>query len=271
MAIFTINEATCSKCGACVEVCHIGIIDFPKGGYPKPFATAEELCSKCGACLVVCPSTSLIHRDIPLDSCSPADPSLKVSFEQSAHLIKSRRSIRNFKDKPVSRENISRIIDAARYAPTGMNSQPVKWLVIDDKDDMQDFRKAGADFMIAAVKNSPRLAPLASLTVQRKEDGIDDFLHGAPAVVATYGPKELPGPRLSSIIALAYVDLAAIGLGLGCCWDGFFTVAANSYPPVKNRITLPEGNEIYGSLAIGYPKYKYHSVPMRNPANVTWK
>lgn len=271
MDIFKVNEETCTKCGACADVCHVGIIDFQKGEYPQAFPVAENFCSKCGACMIVCPTDSFMHRDITYEECPPVDVNFNVSYEQCAQLIKNRRSIRLFKNTPVPRENIERAIDTARYSPTGMNMQNVQWLVIDDKDKIESFRKIGNEWELGLFKNNPNFAPLADIWQQRNESGVDDFLHGAPVIVSTFAEKDMQGAEPVCSIALAYFDLAAISLGLGCCWDGFFNGAANNFPPIKDAIALPEGYQIYGSLAVGYPKYEHLRIPMRNPARIIWQ
>ncbi len=271
MEIFKVNEETCKQCGACAAVCHLGLIDFQEKSYPKPFSVTDQMCSKCAACMIVCPTESFIHRDITYEQCPPIKPALKVSFNRCAQLLKSRRSIRSFKDTPVPREDIARAIDAARYSPTGNNVQDVEWLVIDDKELVQRFRKIGDDWMIGVLKNVPMYAPMVDIWVKRKEAGIDDFLRGAPVIVSAYAKKDGPSPQPDCTIALAYFDLAAISLGLGCLIDGFFNYAAISFPPIKDAIALPEGYQIYGSLAVGYPKYKYQRIPVRNHARITWR
>ncbi len=270
MDIFEVNEDTCTQCGACIEVCHLGVIDSLEGGYPKPFAETEQMCSRCGACLVVCPTDSFIHRDITLEQCPSIDASLSLSYEQCAQLIKSRRSIRVFKDTHVPREDIERCIDAARYAPTGMNLQNIQWLVIDNTETIERFRAAGIEFMKPTIA-SPMFAALKDIWEKRIEANIDDFMHNAPAIVAIYSHKDALGGGINTTLALAYFDLAANSFGLGCCWNGFFTAAANNYPPIKEAIALPEDHVIHSSMVVGYPKNKHYRIPQRNPANITWK
>jgi len=48
-------------------------------------------------------------------------------------LLQSRRSVRSFLDKPVEREKIIKCLEAARLAPSACNSQPWKFVVVDDK------------------------------------------------------------------------------------------------------------------------------------------
>jgi nitroreductase/NAD-dependent dihydropyrimidine dehydrogenase PreA subunit len=271
MDIFTIKQDTCNQCGICADVCHLGIIDFQEENYPKPFPeVTEKMCSKCGACLVFCPTDSFIHRDIPLEHCPPIDDSLLINYNQSTQLIKARRSIRDYKDTPVPRKDIEQIIDSARYAPTGGNLQNVQWLVFDNREVVEQFRTAGSEFLkqLTAI---PGFAPLKDIWDKRRESGIDDLMHGAPVIVATYSQKDIMGAEANALIALAYFDVVATTMGLGCCWDGFFTAAANNFPSIKEVIALPEDHVIHEALAVGYPKYKRYRIPQRNPAQITWQ
>lgn len=271
MDVFTINEQTCTKCGACAEVCHYPIIDFQPGNFPKPFPEAEQFCSKCAACLIVCPTNSLVHRDISMEQCPPIDNGLRVTYDQCTQLLKARRSVRCFQNKAVPRDLIIKAIDAARYSPTGSNTQNVQWLVLDNKDQLKRFSEVGNDWMLNLVRNSPVIGPLAIPGEKKMKAGLDSFLRNAPAVVSVYARKDNPINSTVCSIALAYFDLAAISLGLGCFWDGFFNGAANSFPPIRDVIELPEGYQLFGSLALGYPKYKYKRIPMRKPADIIWR
>ena len=272
MDIFTVNEEICTKCGACAAVCHLGIIDFQENSFPKPFPEiSEKMCSKCSACLIVCPNESFIHRNVSYDQCPKIDSTLNISYEQCAQLLKTRRSIRAFKDTPVTRDVILQAIEAARFSPTGNNTQQVQWMIIDDKDMVDNFRKVGNAWITTVIKNAPVYAPLGDIFEKRKEAGIDSFLRGAPAIVCAFAEKDNPIRTYDCTISLAYFDISAISLGLECCWDGFFVGAATSFPPIKDAIALPEEYQIYGGMAVGYPKYKYKRIPMRNQARITWR
>lgn len=272
MDIFTVNEETCTKCGACAEVCHLGIIDFQENSFPKPFPEiSEQMCSKCSACLIVCPNESFIHRDVSYEECPKTDSTLDIHYEQCAQLLKTRRSIRAFKDTPVPRDIILQAIEAVRLSPTANNIQNIQWLIIDNKDIVDNFRKGGNEWMLTVIKNAPAYIPLADITEKWMNAGVDIFLRGAPVIVSVFAEKDNPGNATVCPLSLAYFDLAAINLGLGCCWDGFFTGAANNFPPIKDVIALPEEYQLYGSMAVGYPKYKYNRIPMRNQARITWR
>ena len=75
----------------------------------------------------------------------------------------------------------------------------------------------------------------------------------------------------SSTIALAYLELAAVPMGLGCCWAGYFHAAALSFPPLGKALALPEGHQCLGAMMVGQPVFRYHRLPTRNEPMVTWR
>jgi nitroreductase len=75
----------------------------------------------------------------------------------------------------------------------------------------------------------------------------------------------------ASIIALSYLELAAISMGIGSCWAGYFNDAIESWTPMREAISLPEGHISFGAMMLGYPKYKYHRLPLRKEPKITWR
>ena len=275
MDIFTINEETCTKCGICAKVCVVSVIDF-NNDFPKPFSFSEVSCIRCGACVISCPSESFIHRDISIDECPKIDNKHDVSFEQVESLLKTRRSVRVFKDQPVPREDIERILEAVRYSPTGSNMQNVQWLVFDDKEELEQINSIGVDWLADAFVNDQVYSNLVDKEwvenlIMRKENGQLSFLKGAPVIISAISDVNRPESKYTTCaISLAYFDALAKTMGLGCCWHGFFTRAAADSPQMAKVINLPEGFQIYGSLLLGYPRYDYKRIPKRNPAKITW-
>jgi nitroreductase/NAD-dependent dihydropyrimidine dehydrogenase PreA subunit len=269
MALITIDKETCTKCGICATQCNM--IIYKEGSYPRQLPGTDEFCMRCGHCVAVCPTGSLTHKEMPAEQTPLVYKKLEISFEQCAQLIKSRRSIRNYQDKAVPKEEIERIIDVARYAPTGHNMQDVRWLVINDRAYVDKIRAVGADWLRFVMKNNPQMAAMFAGIVELLDMGRDMFLQGAPAVVLAYGEKSNPMSATDCAIALAYFDLAAKTAGLGCCWAGFFYISAGSYPPMMEAVALPDGCTAYGALMVGYPKYKYQRIPLRKPARVIYR
>ena len=101
MDIINIDEKTCTQCGVCADECPTHLIISQPGHYPRPIAKAESVCLKCGHCVAVCPTGSLSHKESPVDKSPAIQKQLKVTPEQCEQVLKSRRSVRVFKEQAV--------------------------------------------------------------------------------------------------------------------------------------------------------------------------
>ena len=270
MALVEFNHETCTKCEACIVTCPGCIIIPRKDGFPRLFPGADDYCMRCGHCVGICPTDSVIHREMPLEQCPVIDERLEVSFPQISQLVKSRRSVRLFQEKPVPRAEIERVIDIARYSPTGGNMQEVRWLVIDDTEELSWLTDIGVDwFRSMSEGDSPQAIRMQAILRMHKI-GLNIFLRNAPVVVVTYAEKDNQIAAADCVIALSYFDLVAKAAGLGCYWNGFFYMSAQSFPPMKKAVGLPDGFRPYGALGVGYPKYQYCRIPVRKKSEITW-
>ena len=272
MSIVEVNHNTCIKCGMCAAVCPAKLFDFQTGKFPLPVAFIDTTCIRCGHCVTICPTGSITHQVIPIEKCLPVQNELQISPEQCEYLLKSRRSIRVYRKKSVSKDIITKLIEIARYAPTAKNSQDVEWLVIDNRDELNKIKKAVADWLRWFVMNHPELAGPMDMQrlLARQESGKDELLHDAPVLIIAHGQKNDPFASDDCTIALTYLQLAAMSMGLGTCWVGFIK-GASEFPAVKEAISLPEGHANYGSMLLGYSKYTYHRIPTRKPPDITWR
>lgn len=269
----TINTKTCNRDGICEQECPMGLIRIQKGDFPKVVAGADQACIRCGHCVVVCPTQSLIHREFPVDECPPMDKSLHLTQQQSEQFLKGRRSVRLYKDTAVSREVLLQLFDTARYAPTGHNRQKVEWMVLGDREELARLSGIVVDWMHWTIENKPDFAGMLKLesAVRRWEQGVDVILRRAPIVIVAHA-EETNGLAVTDCsIALTYLDLAANGMGLGCCWAGFFNLAANTFPPMSKALSLPEGHRSFGSMMVGYPKFSYYRLPIRKQPAIIWR
>lgn len=273
MNVFTIDPDMCDSCGVCSVECPTAVISMRKGGTLPSLAKAGELrCVNCGHCVAVCPRGAIRHRAMRPEECGPINNKLLPSAEQVEHLLKSRRSIRVYKKKPVPRETLAKLIDIARYAPSAGNLQPVHWLVIEDKEEVKRLSGLVVDAMRLMFKETPGLADLSylGLIVTAWDRGIDVIMHDAPHLIVAHANKHFGLPQADCDIALTYLELAAYSMGLGACWNGLFQVAAN-YPAVMEALQLPEGHRCFGAMLIGYPEYKYRRIPLRKEPTVIWR
>lgn len=273
MELFEVNRQTCNQDGICAAVCPVGIIDFAQGSVPVPAAGAEDICVRCGHCVAVCPTASLSHRDMPVEVCPPLRPEFGLGVEQGEHFLRSRRSIRVYKEKSVVREELARLIETARYAPSGHNTQGAEWLVLGDRNELKRLSAIVIDWMRWMLAHMPEVALSLHIdrTLERWEAGFDVILRGAPTVVVAHAAKDNRMAPSTCTIALTYLDLAATTMGLGCCWAGYFNAAASTFPPMMAALGLPEGHQSFGAMMVGYPKFKYHRLPTRKTPEITWR
>jgi nitroreductase len=173
----------------------------------------------------------------------------------------------------VSRDILLKLIETARYAPTGHNSQSVHWLVIEDPTELRRLGGLVADWIRSLLVKRAEFA--LSMHMDRVVDswdkGIDRILRSAPHLIVAHGLSTMPISQSSCIIALTYLELAAPSLGLGACWAGYFTTAANFYPPLREALALPKDHLPYGAAMIGYPMYRYQRMPPRNKPEISWR
>lgn len=271
MALLQINEGTCNRCGACANVCPNWLIEMQAGNFPKPVTWIDDACFRCGHCVSVCPTDSIKHIEVPVEKCPLVEENLKVTREQCAQLLTSRRSIRSYKKRPVARGMITQLIEIARYAPTAHNCQDVEWLVIDKSDDLLRIENLGIDWMRWVINNQPQLASTYHMEglLLRQEKNKNTFLRGAPVLIIVHSAVSQPG-LIHGAHALAFLDLVANSSGLGCCWAAFTYLMANTFPPIKELFSIPQGNSVYGCMRMGYPKYSYKRIPFRKEARIAW-
>jgi nitroreductase len=162
----------------------------------------------------------------------------KNTFQQ---LVKGRRSIRRYLDKPVEREKILTCIEAARLAPSADNVQPWRFLIIDDPDLKAQFAKKVFSGIYFVTKFAAK-APVIILILARLD------------IIANRIGKQIQNIHYYYIdtgIAGEHIVLQAEELGLGTCWIGWFN-------PRKTRrfLKIPRKYKIVSLMAMGYYERK---------------
>ena len=183
-----------------------------------------------------------------------------MDYESLLELVKKRRSIRRFQAKPIPDDYVDKIIEAARWAPSGGNAQPWEFIVVKK----QELRSKIVE-LIEEVHGS--IAPRLETTREPRLrfnfappgfPGAPVFiiLCGDPRAKETY-PLAAQGVHdsiFNSSLANAflYMQLAATTLGLGAQW-----VSAIALPNVqrlaKDLLGVPQELEFYDMMAVGYP------------------
>jgi len=152
-------------------------------------------------------------------------------------LIKHRKSVRDFLDKPVEREKIIMCLEAARLAPSASNSQPWRFIVVDGKQ-LKDKLCDAAFSGIYWINSFCKTAPVMVVVISEKSKflaRIGGMFRGTKYYLIDIG------------IACEHFVLEAEDLGLGTCWIGWFNERA-----VKSILNIPENKKIDILIALGY-------------------
>jgi nitroreductase len=167
------------------------------------------------------------------------------------NLIKQRKSVRRFLDRPVAREKILMCLEAARAAPSACNSQPWRFIVVDDpelKKRLCERAFRGIYLINAFCKKSPVIVAIVS-EKGRFLARIGGMFRGTRYYLIDIG------------IAGEHFVLQAEEMGLGTCWIGWFNESA-----VKKALSIPKDKKIDVLIALGYyDKKKVKSTHDREP------
>lgn len=288
--LISVDLDRCTLCKACVNDCvaRLFYIDSDTLHIVDEF---EERCISCGHCVAVCPVNIIMLKDYNTKSIEDMyEPEDLPNFETFYNLVLKRRSIRQFKDKPIPKELIEKLLNLARFSPTGSNSENVYYTVIKDKEivakisniitikvkrfaetledpkgrEIIKTRMSKEEYNLA-IENLPRTKSILKII----ESGVD-FWSWDGELIFIHGDLTIGGILTNSALSAAHIMLAAETLGLGTCSLGYLTFYTNQSETIKKLINLPENHEVGYSLTIGYPKVKYKRVPFRKPLRVQW-
>lgn len=144
-------------------------------------------------------------------------------------LVKKRRTIRFYQDKKVPLSELMELIEFARFAPSGSNKQPIRYIIVNDDDIVHRI----FDVTKYAGLLTPRRSPVWGKNAPRN-------------FIAVISPKG--GSVVDASAAIENILLGAANNGLGCCWIGAF-----NKEQAKNILSLDDTTELHYLVAVGYP------------------
>lgn len=285
----TINQETCKKCKLCIEVCPCNIFGINEAEEVNFIPERENICIHCGQCMAICKTKSIQVKDLSYDNMYDL-PENKVIYDEYIKFIATRRSVRNFTDKPVPREIIKEIIDSLAYAPFGAAPDKVNVTIVNNRKVIKSALPLISEFLDAVVKwmDNPfmrfmikrkkgteklntlknHLYPIAKAGNYKLKYG-DRITRNAPVMLIFHAEKKAEEHTNNSLIYAVYTMLAAHSHGLGATMIGIVPAAINNVKKVKEIFLIPEENEAIMSLIIGFPKYSYRRAIKRDK-NIIW-
>lgn len=271
MPIFQVNVEKCRRDGICSKVCPVMIINNDENGLPFLMPGGAERCIGCGQCVAFCPHGAASLDGLPMERAEKVNRSLMPLPEAVGELMKTRRSVRVFSQKPVPRDVLERIIYMSSFAPTAKNQRKVRWIMVEQPGKIDQIISLVADFFDEQAGPKP-LTPMQRsskmlATLARK--GKDPILRGARQLAVAVAQNDSWG-RSDAAIALSYFELAAHSLGVGCCWSGYFTSACEYSEKLRALLGLEDGEAVHGGQMVGYPGVRATYVPPRTDSRVDW-
>ena len=176
-------------------------------------------------------------------------------------LLKKRRSIRKFKDAPVSVEVAKEIIKDSTLAPNAGNEQPWKYIIVNDKDMLKRISDESKKNFLARIAANPEDYAKKYQGMLRNESF--NVFYNAPSLVMILGNSDLKNVHVDCALAAAYFMMAATCRGLGTCWVNLGTEIHD--PELIHMLGIPGNSIIVAPIIVGYPEKIPHTPKRREP------
>ncbi len=280
-------EDKCNLCMLCVKECVSGVWREKDG---QPFIVAQEACNRCSHCLAVCPKNAIIHEALDLDQVRRVKKK-KVLPDVYREIIESRRSVRQYKQKPVPKEIIEDILHFARSSPTASNNQNVEYIVVTNPQVIkkvsdkifgfslqiyQWIQKPWGRRLLKALEKTSigttlnRYVGPMDFFIKQTQEGRDFILHNAPVLILIHTPTRANFACDNCNIAATNIINYAHASGLGTCFIGFITLALRFNKTLRAWLNIPKGRRVFVSLVLGYPAYSHSFTASRKTPKIHW-
>ncbi len=189
----------------------------------------------------------------------------KEMREMAWDIIYNRRSVRKFTDEAVSEEDLKLILEAGRWAPSGEDAQPWRFVVVQDEERRKALGKISAqgsgrrfsgEFI---TKNLHKR--FSSLEDEEKKKAIfkkltsgdvSAFTGTAPVVIAVIGKKDVWDLPFDTSAAIENILLMTTALGLGACWVIAPCIDIRDELKVKELLEVPEDYKVISLIPLGH-------------------
>jgi Nitroreductase len=179
--------------------------------------------------------------------------------------INTRRSVRAYKDEPVSDDLVKTVLDAGFRAACGMNAQAVRFAVVSNKDKINEYSKKGKELYLKAIKEM-------GFSNEKIESILADpdyhIFHRAPVVIFVFTAPDALTAAEDAALAVGNMMLASHSLGLGTCWIGF-AGALDQDPNFVNEMNCKD-LKYHAAVVLGYPLKEGKPTPRGETPIICW-
>jgi nitroreductase/NAD-dependent dihydropyrimidine dehydrogenase PreA subunit len=286
-----IDYDKCTECGMCVDACTAKLYSETDDKNKKiVFRNPHDVCVKCGHCIAVCPEEAILfdHEDLAYNFEGTKNLPDIVSYDDLMKILRMRRSIRVYKDKPVPKKKLEQVLQAMRYAPTASNRQNWQLTVVTNKKEIAYLSKESTKdlklakrllplrylalpFLSAGLRKrakDPRTEVILDRELGAVEKGEDIVFFDAPCVIILYSRPYTSNMAANDAgVVITHGMLAAQALGLGTCWIG---IAQRVFQKrkIKKHFKVPKGYNVYGVITLGIPDIEYQRAPPRRAVRI---
>ncbi len=161
--------------------------------------------------------------------------------------ILNRRSVRVYSDEQIKQEDLNLILQAGIYAPSGCNTQPWHFTVVQNQEILKVLDEETKKVLLTCGDEK--------FENYAKNEKYSIF-HHAPSAIIISGEKSALVPQTDCAAATENMMLAAESLGIGSCWIGLLTYLFKGAEGKKytKMLEIPDGYEPYYAISLGYKK-----------------
>jgi nitroreductase/NAD-dependent dihydropyrimidine dehydrogenase PreA subunit len=292
LKMITIDKQKCTDCRKCFDICPNYVFSLKNNTGNKKTIELRypEQCCVCGHCIAICQTRALSHENLPFNSIIPVQRD-QIEPESIEKLLVSRRSVRNYKQKPVPEEMLRRLLEIAVHSGSSSNGQTEEFIVIRDQKKLRELEllvidalwNAGLKFLNSGFMKTVmkkiygnevicQYEAYHNIIKHRREHNEQEgmIFRNAPAVIVVYGIKTNFLAQTNCALAIRNIEILAETMGLGTCWVGFLPSAANKSKKINKFLQIPGDKTVLASLMLGFPKYTYRYKLPRKERCVSW-
>jgi nitroreductase len=243
--------------------------------------------------MAVCPFKSISVEGLSYEKDFfklPTGHATDMSFQD---MIKTRRAIRAYKEKPVPKELLEKIVEAISFAPPSFTPLKTEIVVVHDTavmrkslpemikvyDGLLKVMRNPIGRLIIRRKNGTEkfkvlehhVVPLMKSRLPELKRGEEDTItRYASAMIIFHAHRDAENYETDINIAMTFGFLAAHALGLGCSPIDLIPPVIQKSPILRRLFSIPDNNIPVAALIFGYPKYRYQRGIKREFKSVTW-
>lgn len=256
-----ITHKACSGCGLCVSDCPTHVLALQN----EKAVVAGDGCLQCGHCFAICPTGAVAIQGGLGAATAQIEASHRLDADRLHAHMSMRRSIRQYKQAPVSRALLEQVVEAGRLTPSGSNAQNVRYIVVQDEIDSIE------DAVLAQYRKLSKWIPLIRLFAALPGTGRYNFergflFHHAPAAILIVSES-----TVNAGLAAMSMELMAEALGLGTLYVGLFSGLANYNRALRKSLGLKRREKIVTCLAMGYSAVQYRRPAPKREARAIWR